>query len=92
MSGSALILTYHAVERGPAPLCVDPGLFREHLDVLAGAGAAVLTVSQVAEAVRGGALPERAVAITFDDGFAGVAEHAAEALAERGMRATRWAA
>jgi peptidoglycan/xylan/chitin deacetylase (PgdA/CDA1 family) len=91
MSGSALILTYHAVEHGPAPLCVDPGLFREHLDVLAEAGASVLTVGQIAESVRRDELPERAVAITFDDGFTSVAEHAAGALAERGMRATIFA-
>jgi peptidoglycan/xylan/chitin deacetylase (PgdA/CDA1 family) len=91
MTGSALILTYHAVEHGPPPLCVDPGLFGEHLDALADAGASVLTVSQVAEAVRGGTLPERAVAITFDDGFASVGEHAAAPLAERGMRATIFA-
>ena len=91
MSGSALILTYHAVEHGPAPLCVDPGLFREHLDVLADAGATVMTVSQIAEAVIGGTLPQRAVAITFDDGFTSVGEHAAAPLAERGMRATIFA-
>jgi peptidoglycan/xylan/chitin deacetylase (PgdA/CDA1 family) len=91
MSGSALILTYHAVQNGPAPLCVDPDLFREHLDVLADAGASVLTVGQIAEAVRGGTLPDRAVAITFDDGFTSVGEHAAPLLAERGMSATIFA-
>ena len=52
MSRSALILTYHAVEPGPAPLCVDPGVFREHLAALADAGATVLTVSQMADAFR----------------------------------------
>jgi peptidoglycan/xylan/chitin deacetylase (PgdA/CDA1 family) len=87
----ALILTYHAVERGPAPLCLEPELFREHLDVLADAGATTLTVSELAAALRGGELPERAVAITFDDGFRSVAEHAAPLLAERGQRATVYA-
>jgi peptidoglycan/xylan/chitin deacetylase (PgdA/CDA1 family) len=87
----ALILTYHAVERGPAPLCVEPELFREHLDVLADAGATTLTVSELAGGLRAGRLPERAVAITFDDGFRSVAENAAPLLAERGQRATVYA-
>jgi peptidoglycan/xylan/chitin deacetylase (PgdA/CDA1 family) len=91
MNSSALILTYHAVEDGAPPLCVDPGLFAEHLDVLADAGAVVMTVSDVAEKLRRGDLPERAVALTFDDGFATVAEHAAPLLAERGMSATVFA-
>jgi peptidoglycan/xylan/chitin deacetylase (PgdA/CDA1 family) len=85
---SALVLTYHAVEPGPAPLCLEPAVFREHVGVLAGSGAAVLTVSELASALRAGELPERAVCLTFDDGFASVARHAAPVLAERGLRAT----
>ncbi|HYY33521.1 MAG TPA: polysaccharide deacetylase family protein, partial [Gaiellaceae bacterium] len=88
MNRWALVLTYHAIERGPAPLCVDPRLFREHLDCLAEAGARMFTVSQLAAALRAGDLPERAVALTFDDGFASVADEAAPLLAERGLTAT----
>jgi peptidoglycan/xylan/chitin deacetylase (PgdA/CDA1 family) len=88
MRGGALALAYHAVETGPAPLCTDPALLREHLDVLADCGARTLTVSELAAALAGGELPERGVAITFDDGFASVAEQAAPLLAERGQRAT----
>jgi len=91
VSGSVLILTYHAVEHGPPPLCVDPSLFREHLEALQRAGAVMLTVSEVAEALRRDQLPERGVAITFDDGFASVAEHAAPLLAERAAKATVFA-
>jgi peptidoglycan/xylan/chitin deacetylase (PgdA/CDA1 family) len=91
MNGFALILTYHAVEDGPPPLCADPGLFGEHLDVLVDAGAVVMTVGEVAERLRRWDLPERAVAITFDDGFASVAEHAAPRLADREMPATVFA-
>jgi peptidoglycan/xylan/chitin deacetylase (PgdA/CDA1 family) len=85
---TALVLTYHAVEAGPAPLCVDPGLFREHVAAVAQSGAAVLTVSELAASLRSGDLPERAVCLSFDDGFASVAAHAAPALAERGLPAT----
>lgn len=88
MPGHGLILTYHAIEPGPAPLCVDPDLFAAHLDCLADCGAQILTVSELAGCLRAGELPDRAVAITFDDGFASVAERAAPLLLERGMVAT----
>jgi peptidoglycan/xylan/chitin deacetylase (PgdA/CDA1 family) len=84
----ALILTYHAVEPGPPPLCVDPGLFREHVDSLVDSGAHGLTLSELAGAAERDEIPERAVAITFDDGCASVARFAAPLLAERGLRAT----
>jgi peptidoglycan/xylan/chitin deacetylase (PgdA/CDA1 family) len=88
MRDGALILTYHAVEPGPAPLCLDRALFSEHLDCLEECGARVLTISQLAAALRAGQIPGRAVAITFDDGFASVAHEAAPLLLERGIPAT----
>ena len=82
----ALILTYHAVEPGPAPLCCPPALFRAQLDEIEASGAQVVTVSALAERL---AEPEATlVALTFDDGFASVLEHALPALAERGVPAT----
>ena len=86
---TALILTYHAIEEGPAPLCVAPRVLRSHLDVLARSGAEMLTVSELLE--RMAELPERAVAITFDDGFRSVVEEAAPMLHARGMPATVFA-
>jgi peptidoglycan/xylan/chitin deacetylase (PgdA/CDA1 family) len=88
---SALILTYHAVEDGPAPLCVDRKTFRSHLDVIGRSEAKVLTVSELAEALAAGRVPERAVAITFDDGFRSVVREAAPMLHARGMPATVFA-
>jgi len=88
MSGRALILTYHAIEKGPAPLCLEPDLFRVHLDCLADVGAATLTISELSAAIRAAELPPRAVAITFDDGCASAVEVAAAMLAEHGRRAT----
>ena len=85
---TALILTYHAVEDGPAPLCVAPEHYRAQLDCLAELGVATLTVSQLAAALRDRTLPDRAVAITFDDGCASAVRAAAPALVERGMTAT----
>ena len=86
-----LILTYHAIEEGPAPLCIDPPLFAEHVAVIADSGADILTVSELAEALASGRLPECAVAITFDDGCASVVEHATPVLDAHGLRATVFA-
>lgn len=84
----ALILTYHVIGAGPPPLCIDPQLFARHVEVIAASGATVLTVSALADALRAGTLPERAVAITFDDGFADTVEIAAPLLRAHGLPAT----
>ena len=88
MTRGALILTYHSVSDGPPPLCIEPARFRKHLDTLADERATTLTVTELAEALTGREVPERAVAITFDDGYADFVETAAPLLAERGLRAT----
>lgn len=84
----ALILTYHAIERGDGPLTLDPDTFATHLDCIVQSGAQVVTVSALVDSLRAGVLSPRAVAITFDDGIASVARVAAPLLAERGLVAT----
>jgi len=84
----ALILTYHAVEAGPAPLCLDPAVFETHAGIIARSGAAVITIRDLAEGLRAGTLEESVVAITFDDGFSSVSESAAPILEARGLTAT----
>lgn len=84
----ALILTYHAVEIGRAPLCVDPELFEAHADVISESGVRSLTIRELASELRSGELEGMSVAITFDDGFASVAEAAAPMLSARGLTAT----
>lgn len=56
--------------------------------MLASAGAAVLTVSDLVAALRAGELPDRAVALTFDDAFASVVSEAAPRLLRREWPAT----
>lgn len=85
---SVLVLTYHAIGDGPPPLFVEPSLLREQLDAVAASGVPSLTISELADAVRTARVPERAVALTFDDGAASVASVAAPLLLERGLRAT----
>lgn len=91
MSGSVLVITYHAVDHGAGPLSTAPELLREQLDQIVEAGVPVLTIREVAGRLGAAALPQRAVALTFDDGFASVAERAAPLFAERGLRATVFA-
>jgi peptidoglycan/xylan/chitin deacetylase (PgdA/CDA1 family) len=50
-----------------------------------------LTVRELAARLVAGELPPRAVALTFDDAFASVADAAAPLLLERGQRATVFA-
>lgn len=83
-----LILTYHAVERGPGPLFLDPDLFRAQLDCIVDARAQTITISQLARCMATGAIPERAVALTFDDAFCSVVRTAAPLMAERGLTGT----
>ena len=88
------ILMYHAVlpiepnasVRGTVPL----SLFREQIAWLARRGYRSLTLDEAADALRGDAPASRArsVAITFDDGYRCVVEHAVPVLAEFGMTAT----
>ena len=80
---SSLLLTYHAVERGEGPLFVGPELLARHLDTIVRSGVEVLTVNELASR-----RPERGIAITFDDGFRSVYEHAAPLLRERALTAT----
>lgn len=85
---TAFVLTYHAIEEGPAPLCVSPSVFRDHLETLASAGVRVVAAGELARLVRVGLPADPVVALTFDDGFASFARTAAPLLLERGLTAT----
>jgi peptidoglycan/xylan/chitin deacetylase (PgdA/CDA1 family) len=87
------ILVYHSVSADPAdwiaPFAVSPAVFSAHLDAVLASGRQPLTVSQLADGLRGTRqLPARPVAITVDDGFADFADHALPALAGRRLPST----
>jgi peptidoglycan/xylan/chitin deacetylase (PgdA/CDA1 family) len=88
------ILLYHSISSEPMPLirdfAIDARTFGDHLDLVVERGLEPLTVSAFLEAARAGdtALLERAVVITFDDGFEDFASAALPALRERGLSAT----
>jgi peptidoglycan/xylan/chitin deacetylase (PgdA/CDA1 family) len=92
------ILVYHSIASDPAPLiadfAVDAATFGGHLELIAARGLRCLTVSQLLDAIDAGdeATVERAVVITFDDGFADFGTAALPALRARGMTATLYIA
>jgi peptidoglycan/xylan/chitin deacetylase (PgdA/CDA1 family) len=88
VNGSALVLVYHAIEAGPAPLCMEPSLFHQHLETIDEIGARVVELDQLAVDLADGGSGDPSVAITFDDGAASVVENAAPLLLERGAPAT----
>lgn len=87
------ILAYHTVAAdAPRPhraFALTPDAFRAHLELIRNGGYETLTVSDVVQGLRRPEdLPERPVALTFDDGFADMHRAVLPLLAERGMTAT----
>jgi peptidoglycan/xylan/chitin deacetylase (PgdA/CDA1 family) len=87
--GGITILSYHSLDEHGTPLSVSPRLFAAQLATLERESCATLTMSQVASYLRARKpFPPRAVAITFDDGFASVAEIALPILSRYDLSAT----
>lgn len=88
MAELSAILAFHAVEDGPGPLCVPPRVFERQVAALAESGTTVLTVAELTRHLRSGTLPEKAVALTFDDGYESVHRFALPILSHYGFKAT----
>jgi peptidoglycan/xylan/chitin deacetylase (PgdA/CDA1 family) len=90
----ALVLVYHRVgERGLDPwhLTIDPEIFAGQMEALA-RDWSPLSLAELIEGLDRRRLPERAVAVTFDDGYADNLELAAPILLEHGIPATLFVA
>jgi len=86
----ALILMYHRVVNLPSDpqlLCVTPEHFTEHLEILR-RDYQPLSLLQLAKALGERTLPNRAVVVTFDDGYADNLENAAPVIRRHGTPAT----
>jgi len=83
------ILLYHALdETGEGDASVTPETFRSHMEALQAAGYTTVSPRELYDYVNcGGALPEKPVLITFDDGYASNYEIAYPVLKELGMKA-----
>ena len=83
------VITYHGVADIASPVFTAPQVFEGHLAALAKAGCQTVTLAEALAALRGeGALPEKAVVLCFDDGYASVAEVAWPLLRAYGFSAT----
>jgi len=85
-----VILLYHRVfdtPSDPQRLCVNPKRFGKHLEHL-GRYYSVLSLSQLARALKERRLPKHAVVVTFDDGYADNLYHAKPLLERYNIPAT----
>lgn len=84
------VLLFHKVPTKADPLApaeLDLPRFEQMLDFVS-ENANVLALSDANASMRRGTLPQRAVALTFDDGYAEWIDNVAPALLRRGMPAT----
>jgi peptidoglycan/xylan/chitin deacetylase (PgdA/CDA1 family) len=88
---TAPVLMYHEIAAGSTSrLAVPPGAFAAQLGLLHAQGYRTVTASALAAALagRGAPLPDRAVVLTFDDGFADFHSAALPLLLRYGFTAT----
>lgn len=85
------VLGWHRLSRTSGGVSTPVDSFRRHLDVLGEWGAAVLPLDEASAMLAAGTLPNRALALTFDDGYASVVETAWPMLRDLGLPATMFA-
>ena len=85
------VVGWHRVAKRRDGLSTALDDFRDHLDVLDDWGAHVIGLDEGVRLLAERRLPERAVALTFDDGYASVVELAWPELQDRGWPATLFA-
>jgi biofilm PGA synthesis lipoprotein PgaB len=82
---AAILLYHHVSDDTPPSTSVSPVVFRRHLDFLAAGGYTVLPLNRILTTLaEGGSLPDKTVAITFDDAYQSVLDTAAPLLKKHG--------
>ena len=90
VSGGALILMYHRVAElanDPHLLAVTPNHFAEQMDIIRRDYTSI-KLHELVDALHCGNVPDRAVAVTFDDGYADNLHNATPLLKRHGIPAT----
>lgn len=83
------ILMYHSISNGDSPTCISPGKFRTQMAMIAEHGWRVIPLRDVLLWHEGQIeLPDKAMAITFDDGFVDYQRSAHPVLEERKFPST----
>lgn len=86
------VLMYHALLERPATglpaVHIEVALFEQHLAWLHAQGYATVTVAELYRRWRANGLSDRLIALTFDDGYRSVLDHAVPALKKYGFVAT----
>ena len=82
------ILTFHAIDWSGSVLSTSPPLFAEQMRVLAESGARIVPLPDLPSLITAPSTPAPVVALTFDDGFLSVYEHALPVLTHYGFPAT----
>lgn len=85
------LIGWHRIGQADDGLTTSIEDFRAQLDMLADWGAQVLPLDEAYLLLEEGRLPERAVSLSFDDGYASVLEQAWPELRDRGLPATLYA-
>lgn len=84
------VLMYHSIsdtKTDPWDICVSPGLFEEHIQFLQ-LHFKVISITELIEQLLNNDIPENAVCVTFDDGYADNYVHAKPVLEKYNCAAT----
>ena len=82
---AAILLYHHVSSSTPASTSISPEAFKSHMEYL-DAHHTVVSLQDVVSAIQHNTtLPENAVAITFDDGYANILDNAHPILADLGF-------
>jgi peptidoglycan/xylan/chitin deacetylase (PgdA/CDA1 family) len=90
----SIVLLYHRimeVSADPWAICVSPRHFAEHLEILRQRGR-VIPLRELVRRLADGTVPDRAVVVTFDDGYADNLERAKPILERYDVPATMFLA
>ena len=83
----SILMYHHVSDTMPAATSVSPAVFARHLEQIEQSGLTVVPLVELMARIADGRPHDGLVAITFDDGYASVAEHALPLLNQRGWPA-----